>query len=204
MPFNGVGIFSPNYSWQTDQANGILVRADRMDTQDLDIASGLSNCITRDGQGVPSTDISWATNKIINLKNGTLPQDATTVLQVFTSPTFNTSLTLSSGTADFTAATEVKLPTPVNPADGANLAYLTANYAPLVSPPLTGIPTAPTAAFGTSTTQLATTAFCATLAFSSAMPAQLGNANKFITTDGTTATWQQVLVINDPTYWMGV
>lgn len=39
------------------------------------------------------------------------------------------------------------------------IAYLEANYAPLASPTLTGFPSAPTAAPGTSTGQLATTAF---------------------------------------------
>jgi len=37
-----------------------------------------------------------------------------------------------------------------------------ANYAPLYNPALTGVPTAPTAAAGTSTTQIATTAFAIT------------------------------------------
>lgn len=57
---------------------------------------------------------------------------------------------------------------------------------------LTGIPTAPTASPGTSTTQIATTAFAAALAFSSALPAQAGNAGKYITTDGTTASWATI------------
>lgn len=54
---------------------------------------------------------------------------------------------------------------------------------------LTGTPVAPTASPGTSTTQLATTAFCAALAFSSALPAQTGNSGKFVTTNGTSASW---------------
>lgn len=57
---------------------------------------------------------------------------------------------------------------------------------------LTGIPTAPTASPGTSTTQIATTAFAAALAFSSALPAQAGNAGKYVTTDGTTASWAAI------------
>jgi hypothetical protein len=40
--------------------------------------------------------------------------------------------------------------------------FAAATYAPLISPALTGIPTGPTAAPGTNTTQLATTAFVAT------------------------------------------
>lgn len=61
-------------------------------------------------------------------------------------------------------------------------------------PSFTGSPTAPTAAPGTSTTQLATTAFVATAAFSAALPSQTGNAGKFVTTNGTTASWSYVPV----------
>jgi hypothetical protein len=62
------------------------------------------------------------------------------------------------------------------------------------SPGLTGIPTAPTATPGTSSTQLATTAFVAAAAFSAALPGQAGNSGKFITTNGTTASWAYVPV----------
>jgi hypothetical protein len=58
-----------------------------------------------------------------------------------------------------------------------------------VSPTLTGVPTAPTASLGVSTTQLATTAFVSNTAFSTALPAQSGNNGKFVTTDGTNASW---------------
>lgn len=61
--------------------------------------------------------------------------------------------------------------------------------APLLSPTFTGTPTAPTASAGTSTTQIATTAFVAATGFSSALPAQTGNSGKIVTTDGTTASW---------------
>lgn len=65
----------------------------------------------------------------------------------------------------------------------------------LASPAFTGTPTAPTAAAGTSTTQIATTAFVAGTAFSSVLPAQTGNSGKFITTDGTTASWASIVGI---------
>lgn len=64
--------------------------------------------------------------------------------------------------------------------------------APLANPALTGTPTAPTASVGTSTTQIATTGFVAATAFAAILPAQTGNAGKFITTDGTTASWAPV------------
>ena len=90
MSFNGTGTFNRIYSWVTDQANGILVRADRMDTDTNDIASGLSNCMTRDGQSPPTADIPMGSQKLTGLANGVAAQDATTVSQVFTSPTFTT------------------------------------------------------------------------------------------------------------------
>lgn len=62
------------------------------------------------------------------------------------------------------------------------------------SPGFTGVPTAPTAVSGTSTTQIATTAFVTAAAFSAALPGQTGNAGKFITTDGTNASWSYVPV----------
>ena len=46
-----------------------------------------------------------------------------------------------------------------------------------------------TATLGDSSTKFATTAFVAGTAFSSALPAQTGNADKFLTTDGTNASF---------------
>lgn len=57
MPFNGSGTFNRIYSWVTDAANGIKIRADRMDTDTNDIAAGLSLCLTRDGQSVALADL---------------------------------------------------------------------------------------------------------------------------------------------------
>lgn len=42
---------------------------------------------------------------------------------------------------------------------------------------------------GTNNTTLATTQFVNNVAFSSALPAQAGNAGKFVTTNGTVASW---------------
>jgi hypothetical protein len=66
----------------------------------------------------------------------------------------------------------------------------------IASPAFTGTPTAPTATLGTSSTQLATTEFVANTAFSSVLPGQAGNAGKFLTTDGTNASWEAVNPIN--------
>jgi hypothetical protein len=66
------------------------------------------------------------------------------------------------------------------------------DLAPKASPAFTGTPTAPTAAVGTGTTQIATTAFVAATALVSALPGQLGNSGKFVTTDGTNASWARI------------
>lgn len=66
-------------------------------------------------------------------------------------------------------------------------------YAPLASPALTGTPTAPTAALGTDTTQIATTAYVQNeLENFVTLPSQSGNNGRFLTTDGTTATWSEI------------
>jgi hypothetical protein len=49
--------------------------------------------------------------------------------------------------------------------------------------------TANTQPFGDASTKIANTAFVAATAFSSALPAQTGNSGKFVTTDGTSASW---------------
>lgn len=77
MPYNGTGTFNLTYNWENDAANGIDITASRFDTQEGDIAAnGLSICVTRDGQGVPTADIPWGSHKITGLANGTNAQDA--------------------------------------------------------------------------------------------------------------------------------
>jgi hypothetical protein len=66
--------------------------------------------------------------------------------------------------------------------------------APLASPALTGTPTSTTASTGTSTNQIATCAFVTATAFNAALPAQAGNAGKFVTTDGTNASWAELVI----------
>lgn len=56
-PFNGSGEFSPVYNWQAQRNAGFDILASQMDTETEDITNnGLSNCITRDGQGSASAN----------------------------------------------------------------------------------------------------------------------------------------------------
>ena len=62
--------------------------------------------------------------------------------------------------------------------------------ADLASPTFTGTPAAPTATAGTSTTQIATTKFVSdALSNIDALPTQTGNSGKYLTTNGTAASW---------------
>lgn len=83
MPWNGSGIFSRLYSWQADKAAGIDISSVRMDADSNDIvASGLNNCITRDGQGQPTANLSMAGFRHTNASNGVAAQDYVTVGQI--------------------------------------------------------------------------------------------------------------------------
>lgn len=75
--------------------------------------------------------------------------------------------------------------------------YGTATYAPLAGATYTGAhdftagtTTVATQSAGDATTKAASTAFVSATAFSAALPGQTGNAGKYVTTNGTTASWQ--------------
>lgn len=77
------------------------------------------------------------------------------------------------------------------------IADASSTYAPLSSPSLTGNPTAPTASLGTDSTQIATTAYVQNeLDNFVTLPDQGGADGLFLTSNGTTAAWQQI-TIND-------
>jgi hypothetical protein len=68
------------------------------------------------------------------------------------------------------------------------------------SPTFTGIPLSPTAEPGTNTTQIATTQFVqsAISSITSPLPSQTGNGGKLLTTDGTNASWTNVVDCGTP------
>lgn len=60
MAFDGNGNFTNPYNWTNDAAAGVKIRADRMDGQDSGIATGLSTCVTKDGQTNPTANLKMA------------------------------------------------------------------------------------------------------------------------------------------------
>lgn len=74
MPFSG-GTFNRVYDW-TDEQAASPIEISKLDAQEVDIAAGLSNCILRDGTGVPTAATPWNSQKITGLGNATADADA--------------------------------------------------------------------------------------------------------------------------------
>lgn len=221
MPLDGNGTFTPSAPEFPAIPNTVIYAAD-FNQIILDIATALSTAIFRDGQANFTANQSLGGNKLTNVANGSNPQDAVTFLQVFTDPTFagttadgvqvtGTKLTVTTTTVALPAGTVIGTVTPtelaylsgVTSAIQTQLNTLTANKANLtggntftgtqnLTANLVDGSVAVTQLTGDSTTKVATTAFVMTAAFNSALPAQAGNAGKFVTTDGTNASWEYV------------
>lgn len=74
MPYNGVGIFQRAIaSWVGDKNNGIDITASRFDSEDNDFASGLSNCLTKDGQQIPTARIKFNVGIGVNVGSASTP-----------------------------------------------------------------------------------------------------------------------------------
>jgi hypothetical protein len=78
VPFNGAGLFVRVRNWVADAAAGIKIRADYHDIEDDGFASGLSQCIARDGQSVVLANIPMNSKRLVSLADPIDPQDAAT------------------------------------------------------------------------------------------------------------------------------
>lgn len=76
MAYNGAGTFVRLYSWVADKASAIKINASRMDAEMDGFATGLSNCITKDGQTTLTADIPFNNRKLTGLGNATAGTDA--------------------------------------------------------------------------------------------------------------------------------
>jgi hypothetical protein len=80
MPFNGSGTYSVVYNFVTEAASAPIEIA-KLDGQFSDMATALSNCILRDGTGLPTSTIDWNTQRITNLGASTTSTGPTTIAQ---------------------------------------------------------------------------------------------------------------------------
>jgi len=78
MPFNGAGVFQRVRNWVADAAAGIKIRADYHDAEDDGFATGLTNCIAKDGQTIITQNIPFNSKRITALADPVNAQDAAT------------------------------------------------------------------------------------------------------------------------------
>ena len=103
MPWNGSGAFVRAEDFTDDRDAGAptsTIDADSMDSEFDNFASGMANCLTRDGQNSPSGDISWGSQRLTNLADATSSGDA--VSRSFGDSRY---AQLSNNLSDMTAAT---------------------------------------------------------------------------------------------------
>lgn len=85
MPYNGSGQFLLPYDFRADRDAGpptSKISADRVMAMFEDIALGLQNCITADGQIDVATDFNMAGHRLLNLPSGATGTEPVTVSQL--------------------------------------------------------------------------------------------------------------------------
>jgi hypothetical protein len=84
MPWSG-GTYSKGNSgtggWTGDQTNGIGIEAGRHDTQDNDFATGINNCLTKDGQNSATANLPMGGFKHTNVASGSARNEYTSIAQ---------------------------------------------------------------------------------------------------------------------------
>lgn len=83
------GTYTGALVWTSDAGAAVKIRADRHDTHDQDLAAGINNCLTKDGQNTPTANIAWGSFRITALGNGVAATDAATFGQTITAFTFD-------------------------------------------------------------------------------------------------------------------
>lgn len=82
MAFNGAGVFNRLYSWVTDRGNGIKIDSTRMDAEMDGMATGLTTCITKDGQTTVTANLPMATFRHTGVGNAAARTDYAATGQV--------------------------------------------------------------------------------------------------------------------------
>lgn len=82
MAFNGSGVFLRVMNWQNDANSNIKIRADRHDQEDNNLAAGLTQCITRDGQSTVTANLPMSGYRHKNVSDGQSRNEYATVGQI--------------------------------------------------------------------------------------------------------------------------
>lgn len=81
MAFNGSGQFLRLFNWVNDKNAGINITASRTDSETDGIATGLSNCVTRDGQSPATQNLPMGGFAHTNVGTGTARNQYATIAQ---------------------------------------------------------------------------------------------------------------------------
>ena len=91
MPWNGSGLFGRSTDstgliggnlWVNSRERGDKIRADFMDEHDQDLAEGIQNCLTLDGQNLPSENLPMNTKKHENVAEASARNQYATLGQI--------------------------------------------------------------------------------------------------------------------------
>ena len=74
MPYDLNGSFTRLYTWATEALSPPIATS-KLDTQEEDIATALSNCVLRDGTGKPTANMDFNGKRITNLGEATVSID---------------------------------------------------------------------------------------------------------------------------------
>jgi hypothetical protein len=160
MPFDGNGTFTPPNP-EYPAVGGTVIYADDRNIIDADIADGLTNCMTRDGQSPPTADVPMGTFKITGLGDPSAAQDAVTL--AYLENAFENVALQPPGTNNATAASTAFV---IAEAFSAALPSQTGNAGKFIQTD------------GTTAT------------WEEVLPDQTGNEGKILVTDGSTVSWE--------------
>jgi hypothetical protein len=99
------GSFSGSAVWEDDANAGFDIVDTRHDNHDQDLAQGINNCLTKDGQNSPTADLSMSTFKHTNVGDGTARNHYATIGQLQDQAV--QALSSVGGTADAITATTI-------------------------------------------------------------------------------------------------
>ena len=194
MAYDSSGTFVALTAPTFPAVDATTIVASYYNTVITDLISGLNLAYCRDGRATATGNFPMGNFKLTGLGNGSASTDSITFGQVaglLAALNVSTSAVLPANTTIGTvSAAEILTLTNVTSDIQAQLDAKAA----LASPTFTGVPIAPTASVGTNTNQIATMAAIFNQVMTSTLPGQGGNGGKYLTTDGTTASWGTLAV----------
>ena len=76
------GVFTGTQIWQSNRDAGTKIVADRHDTHDQDLATGINQCLNKDGSNSATANLDAGTYRITRLGDGTAHTDAVNAGQI--------------------------------------------------------------------------------------------------------------------------